>query len=130
MTTSTTTVATPTRKRQVWGVVGYRHFTDRAAFDHEMALLVDERGWPDAVSSGGATGTDTMAHEWSDENEIEFLEHLPKENTARELLARNTLIVDDSTLVVAFVSTKSRGTHDTINKAIKKGIPIIKIQID
>ena len=115
---------------QVWGIVGYRHFADRARFDREMAILVEERGRPVRAVSGAAPGADTMAREWAAEHEIPFTEHRPREQTAAAFKARNSLIVRDITLLVAFVSTKSRGTHDTMNKASKAGKAIVAIHID
>jgi len=70
-----------------------------------------------------------MAREWALERQIPFVEHNPRQPTAVEFKARNTLIVRDSTLVIAFVSPQSRGTYDTINKAIKMGRKLVRIQV-
>ena len=133
-TTSSTAPSTAPEPRktssEIWGVVGYRHFTDRARFDREMAALVGERGPPKRVVSGGAAGADTMARDWARENNVAFVEHPPKTQTAVGFKARNSLIVRDSTLIVAFVSVKSRGTHDTLNKAALAEKGSIVIQID
>ena len=64
------------------------------------------------------------------ENNVAFVEHPPKTQTAVGFKARNSLIVRDSTLIVAFVSVKSRGTHDTLNKAALAEKGSIVIQID
>jgi hypothetical protein len=113
-----------------WGIVGYRNFVDRARFDAEMEKLVAERGLPDKVVSGGATGADTMARDWATAKQIPFTEHAPTSPTAAAYKARNSKIVKDSTLIIAFISTKSRGTHDTINKAAKAEKGVVRIQID
>lgn len=113
-----------------WGIVGYRRFTNREFFDRKLARVVEERGMPARVTSGGAVGTDTLAREWAQENGVEFAEHLPVSRSARDLLARNTLIVRDSTLVIAFLSRHSRGTWDTINKARKAGKDVVIIGVD
>jgi len=39
--------------------------------------------------------------------------------------ARNSVIVDLSDGICAFQVNKSQGTEDTIDKAVKKGIPIL-----
>jgi hypothetical protein len=115
---------------QSWGIVGYRNFTDRERFDRELSAIVASRGLPRRVVSGGATGADTLAAAWAREKGIDFIEHLPKSNTAYNLLARNSLIVRDSTLVIAFLSTKSRGTLDTVKKAHLARKEVITIRID
>jgi len=122
--------ARPAAAEQSWGIVGYRYFTDRERFDRELSILVWERGFPARVVSGGATGADTLAREWATANGIEFVEHPPASGTSRSLLARNTLIARDSTLLVAFLSARSRGTHDTIGKARRAGKEVVVIDVD
>ena len=107
--------------RNSWGVVGYRHFSDRAHFDRRMAEVAAAHGAPERVVSGGATGADAMARDWARERGVALLEHLPAEFTSVVLKARNTLIVRDCALVVAFLSRRSRGTKDTIAKARDSG---------
>ena len=119
----------PERPRESWGIVGYRFFTDRGRFDRELTSIVEARGQPARVVSGGATGADTLARTWAAAREIAFVEHLPASNRSRDLLARNTLIVRDSDLIVAFLSALSRGTYDTINKARRAGKEVIIIDI-
>lgn len=114
---------------QSWGIVGYRFFTDRERFDRALEGIVQERGQPTRVVSGGATGADTLACEWAQANGIAFLEHAPVSNSAADLKARNTLIVRDSTLIIAFLSAQSRGTWDTINKARIAGKPVLVIDV-
>lgn len=80
---------------------------------------------PTRVISGGATGADTLARQWAEENLIPMREHLPESKTAAAYKARNTPIVNDSHLIVAFVAQDSRGTWDTINKAQKAGKSVI-----
>ena len=129
-TSSSAKPSPPHIPREVWGVVGFRRFVDRTWFDREMESLVRERGLPAQIVSGGAPGADTMARDWAHKNFVPFVEHPPKAQTAAAFKARNSLIVRDSTLVVAFVSVKSRGTHDTLNKAAAAGKGSVVIQID
>jgi hypothetical protein len=109
--------------------VGYRNFTDRKRFDAELAKLTKEFCVPGAVVSGGATGADTLARNWARDNKIPMVEHKPTAFASYALLKRNTKIVNDSDRIIAFLSKKSRGTHDTINKAkaAKKQIHVIQI---
>lgn len=84
---------------------------------------IQEHGIPDKVVSGGAK-----------ERGIEFHAHRPDESKyptfAKAALARNTLIVNDSYIVVAFLARDSKGTYDTINKAEKKKIPCMTFDIE
>ena len=113
-----------------WGIVGYRYFTDKKRFDSELKAVALKYGLPDCVVSGGATGADTLAREWAASEKLAFIEHPPKSHTARDLLARNTLIVQDSDLIIAFLSTRSRGTLNTIEKARRAGKEVLIIHID
>ncbi len=115
---------------QTWGIVGSRHFTDHERFDRELAALVVRRGEPARVVSGGATGADALARGWAAEKRIPFVEHPPASYWSRDLLARNTLIVRDSTLIVAFLAAGSRGTRDTISKAERAGKEVVVIHVD
>jgi predicted Rossmann fold nucleotide-binding protein DprA/Smf involved in DNA uptake len=125
-----TTSSEPTTSSEVWGIVGYRNYTDYPEFCGCMEQLVKKYGKPRMGTSGGAPGADAMAKRWCLELGIPFREHPPKSMTARDLLARNELIVADSTRVVAFLSSKSRGTKHTIGLAKKAGKPVELIRID
>jgi predicted Rossmann fold nucleotide-binding protein DprA/Smf involved in DNA uptake len=116
--------------KQNWGIVGYRNFTDGARFDRELAALVETRGAPARVVSGGAAGADTLAAGWAKSRGLPLVEHLPATADAYGFKARNTLIVQDSDLIVAFLSPKSRGTHDTLNKARRAKKPVVVIAVD
>lgn len=115
---------------EVWGVVGYRNFSDHAVFSAGLEATIAQYGAPSRVVSGGATGADAMAKRWAAERGIPFTEHLPKAYTAQGLLARNTLIANDCTILVAFPSTESRGTFDTIRKAQASGKKVVILKID
>lgn len=81
------------------------------------------------IVSGAAKGIDTIAREYANSHSIPLKEHPPKTLTSYELLARNTLIVEDSEHLLAFVCPCSRGTWDTIRKARKKKIPVKVISL-
>lgn len=117
-------------QEHIWGIVGYRRYADREAFDRHLGALVATHGRPDRVVSGGAPGADTMARDWARANGIPFTEYPPAAQTASAFKARNSLIVQAATLLVAFLSRDSRGTLDTIAKARKAGKPLITVRID
>ncbi len=108
------------------GIVGWRGY-DKAwwpfMYDCTVSYL-EERGLkPSAVVSGGARGADAFAAWFAGVKDMACVEHKPKVEGsgrgafARAALARNSLIVEDSDLVIAFVHPESRGTWDTIRKA-------------
>lgn len=112
-----------------WGVVGYRHFDDYDRLCRELTAVARLYGVPDRVVSGGATGADALAERWAREQKVPLTVHKPKAFTAKELLARNTLIVRDSAIVVAFVHKDSRGTWDTVRKARKAKRIVIVVPV-
>lgn len=87
------------------------------------------------VVSGGAKGADTFATAWyAKRHRLPTRVHRPKQEAGQSwgaaALARNTLIVSDSDLVIAFVHPTSRGTFDTIRKAQKAGVDCVVIDLD
>ena len=114
---------------QRWTIVGYRHFTDQKFFETAMTNLMHQYGVPSMIVSGGASGADTLAHNFAVKHNIPTQIYHPASYTRDALLARNTLIVNDADLVVAFLSPASRGTWDTINKANRAGKKLVIIDI-
>lgn len=73
------------------------------------------------VISGGALGVDSMAIDYAKEVGVKWKEY-PAEWTKYGKSAgfiRNTTIVENSTIVLAFWDRKSSGTADTIEKCMK-----------
>lgn len=117
------------------GIVGYRKFTNKDLFDKTIKEFEEKYDKITTVISGGAEGADTLAEEFADENELEKIIHPAKwyVNGYLDRSAgpkRNTLIINDSDYLIAFVSKYSKGTFDSINKAKQKGINILKVNID
>jgi hypothetical protein len=83
------------------------------------------------IVSGGARGVDTLAEKYAEEKGLETIIHYPdyKRYGRRAPLVRNTLIVNGADMLVAFWDGKSRGTKDTIDKARRKGLPIVMVNI-
>lgn len=124
-------------------VVGSRSFTDYEFFKEELAKYVTGS---DTIVSGGAKGVDSLAERFS-------REQLEKEPIVYEAdwddfsepcvikqgkygkfnalagMKRNTTIVENSELVIAFWNGQSSGTEDSITKAKKLSIPTIVIDI-
>lgn len=83
------------------------------------------------VVSGGAKGIDTYAKLFAGRHHIPLREYLPDyaKYGRKATLLRNTQIVRDSSLVVAFPSPDSRGTNHSIKEAqrLHKDLIVIKI---
>lgn len=93
-----------------------------------VADVVGPMSHEDYVVSGGATGADWWAEKFATAMRIGRSIHIPdwrKYGTSAGP-RRNSLIVDESEVLFAFFTdkTKSRGTLDSITKAHKKGIPV------
>lgn len=121
-------------------IVGARDFIDKSHFEDLMIEALKETRLEEndiqEVVSGGAEGTDTLAREWAEARRILITEKLPQFKKRSDTLwkkklvylDRNTEIVDASDVVIAFPSSKSRGTWDTVNKArkAKKTVCVLK----
>lgn len=78
---------------------------------------------PTRIVSGGAKGVDSYARQYANERKLPLTEYLPQyERYGRSApLVRNTLIVEDADVVIAFPSETSKGTRDSIKKAKDRG---------
>lgn len=78
---------------------------------------------PTRIVSGGAKGVDSYARQYANEKKLPLTEYLPQyERYGRSApLVRNTLIVEDADVVIAFPSETSKGTRDSIKKAKDRG---------
>lgn len=105
-------------------VIGSRSFNDyeevkRTLSAINITLLV----------SGGAKGADTLGEQYAKENNIPtkiFYPDWEKHGKAAGMI-RNTDIINEAELVVAFWDQKSNGTRDSIQKAEKAGKKILII---
>ena len=82
--------------------------------------------------SGGAKGADTLGEQYAKENGIEtkiFLPDWEKHGKAAGML-RNTDIINESEVVIAFWDGSSKGTLDSINKAKKLNKKLIIIDYE
>ena len=78
------------------------------------------------IISGGAVGVDSAAEYYAKKNGIAFRKILPDyERHGRHApLIRDTQIVEESELVLAFWDFHSRGTSFTIGECIRLGVPV------
>jgi hypothetical protein len=112
-------------------IIGSRKFDNRIVLNETMVKLTEIVGTPTTIVSGGAMGADTVGVNWAEANNIDTKVFLPLYNdfpkkTARweAPKSRNTTIVENSDIVLAFWDFKSTGTKDTIDKATAKGVTV------
>ena len=80
------------------------------------------------IVSGGAMGADTLGARYARENGIDIIVYKPDWTLGRGAgFIRNTSIINDADMVVAFWDGKSRGTLDSITKAEKQGKKVLVI---
>ncbi len=97
-------------------VIGSRNFNDydlvkKTLDDMKISLIV----------SGGAKGADSFGEKYAKEKDINTLIFYPdwKKYGKAAGMIRNTEIVKNSDIIVAFWDGVSKGTKDSINKAKK-----------
>lgn len=83
------------------------------------------------IVSGGADGVDLVAWEWARKYFFGTQIELPDYDKygKRAPLERNTTIVNKSTILIAFWDGKSRGTMDSLTKAILKKKPAVLVKM-
>ena len=92
------------------------------SFDEIKAYLPKETT---CIVSGGASGVDNIASQFAKAHDLKLVVISPDYNsfTDKRLapLARNTEIISESDYCLFFWDGVSKGTKDTINKAVKLG---------
>ena len=78
------------------------------------------------IISGGAAGVDYAAERYARRHGIAFRKILPDylQHGRRAPLIRDTQIVEESELVLAFWDFSSRGTSFTISECLRLGVPV------
>ncbi len=101
------------------GIVGCRKYSNYEEFKNKIDIWEKINGSISTIISGGATGADSLAEKYAQENNIELIIHEAEwdkyGNKAGPI--RNTLIVNDCDKLIAFPSKSSRGTWDSVIKA-------------
>lgn len=110
------------------GVVGSRDFNNSELVDNFISTLP----YDSVIVSGGARGVDTWAIDAAMRYRLRYREYYPKKFDDKGnykghhvLFDRNTSIIDQSHMVVAFWNGSSKGTADSINKAKSQGKEVI-----
>lgn len=113
-------------------IVGSRDFNDKDYLFHIMHEI-KERGALENITgfvSGGCRGADTIGLDWAKEHGLTC--HISKPDWAKygkgAGVIRNTEIVEQADLIVAFPTadpSNSRGTYDTIIKARRLNKPVL-----
>lgn len=113
-----------------YGIIGSRRRTDRQTIIDFVSTLNPS----DTVISGGCIGPDAWAEKAARANGINVLifypllppKGSPRYEFTKAFYARNKLIVKNSDIIHAFVAPDRKGgTENTIQYAIKTGIPVI-----
>jgi len=103
-------------------VVGARQYPDRVHVERFVRFLPGD--WE--IVSGGASGVDTFAQDAAASQHRPYTVFYADWNRVGKAagMLRNTEIVDASDCVVAFIHGPSRGTMDTVRKAVAQGKPV------
>ncbi len=96
-------------------------------------LLLDKINPDDiqTVISGGAKGVDSYAKLFAARHHKPYMEFLPQYASygRSATLKRNTQIVEDASIVIAFPSVDSKGTNHSIREAHCLGRQVIVVNI-
>lgn len=108
-------------------IIGSRSFNDKLIFKNIVNRMFLKIGFPKKIISGGASGTDSLARAFALENNYAFEELLPEFLNFPPGIkdfetphARNTLIVENSDILIVFWDMKSTGTLNTINRGMER----------
>lgn len=113
------------------GIVGSRN-PGVSYQDWENLLLEKlDRSKVEMVISGGAKGVDTYAKIFAARHHIPYMEFAPQYSTYGKYatLKRNTKIVQESSVVVAFPTPDSKGTLHSIREAKRLAKRLIIVNI-
>jgi hypothetical protein len=102
-------------------VVGSRTFTDYQIFCDVLDSVLEVHGGMIELISGGAKGADSLAKRYANDAGIDikiFAAHWDEFGKGAGMI-RNTDIVKECDQLLAFWDGKSRGTLDSITKAVQ-----------
>lgn len=128
------------------GVIGGRDFNDQKLLEDTLSKLINERGWSLInIVSGGASGADLLGKTFAEDYNLGYIpfpakwddfsepcvikvNHAGKQYNALAGFNRNTDIVKNSNIVVAFWDGKSKGTRDSIDKCKTLCVELITVK--
>lgn len=109
-------------------IVGSRDFSDYNFLKQNVLELMESHSFKFThIVSGGAKGADTLGHRFAMEHQLEMIVFKPdwKRFGKRAGYIRNTDIIENSDIVIAFWDGKSSGTKDSIDKALNLNKQVI-----
>lgn len=113
------------------GIVGSRNPGVSYQEWENMLLAKIDPSKVEMVISGGAKGVDTYAKLFAGRHHIPYMEFAPQYSTYGKYatLKRNTQIVKEASVVVAFPTSESRGTLHSIREAerLHRKLIIVKL---
>ena len=117
-------------------IVGSRSITDEvyvfSVLNFYLRRLLEEYEVV-IVSGDQKLGVDRHAKAYAEEKGLKYIGFPPRYDlypAKRAPLERNTEIVNESDYLIAIQHNNSRGTQDSINKALKKGVPIKVVKFE
>jgi len=104
-------------------VIGGRDFRDKELLYSTLNSLKIK---PEKIISGGASGADTLAESWANDNKIEVQIFYPdwKKHGKAAGPIRNRLIIGNCDVCIAFWDGKSRGTKSSIDLCKTNGVSL------
>ncbi|PJR03140.1 DUF2493 domain-containing protein [Avrilella dinanensis] len=102
-------------------IIGSRGFTDYDFLKKSVSDFLKRNSLVCThIVSGGAKGADTLASQYAMEHQLEMIVFKPdwKQYGKRAGFIRNTTIIENADVVIAFWDGNSSGTKDAIMKAI------------
>ena len=111
----------------ILAVVGYRRFNDYKLFTQKVDEFILKHGKVAKIISGGCSGADTMAEQYAKEHGMPFQAFLPDDRIKNnsKFAKRDKEIAQECTHLLAFPSTKGKGTQLTIGFAKELGKEVI-----
>ncbi len=110
-------------------IVGSRRFHD---YDLMKKILDPYLKQIKHIISGGAMGADTLAQRYAKDNGLAIKIYYPdweKHGKAAGVI-RNTCIVAECDGMLAFAYPDSKGTRDSVKKAIRKRVDVVVIELE
>lgn len=116
-------------KKYKLAVIGSRDFVNYELMKHILTPLVNKI---ELIISGGARGADKLAEQFASDNNIPLKIYKADWDTYGKSAGhrRNTDIINESDLVIAFWDGASKGTLDSITKARKSNKPMRIVKYD
>lgn len=111
-------------------IAGSRGFNDYELLKSEIDKLVNQFTNPIEIISGCAKGADTLGERYAEEHNLSVL-RFPADWKTHGVFAgyiRNEEMAQCADLCIVFWDSKSRGTKNMIEKALRYHIPLIIVR--